>query len=76
MHSFCEASPFIDGKSCGLVKNMHDLWESSCLHTLPFLKGKFNLFLKNVVGGFPCTLHFRVRFFIPDPNTLQQEQTR
>uniref|UniRef100_A0A8C0LDJ0 Tyrosine-protein phosphatase non-receptor type n=1 Tax=Canis lupus dingo TaxID=286419 RepID=A0A8C0LDJ0_CANLU len=27
-------------------------------------------------GGFPCTLHFRVRFFIPDPNTLQQEQTR
>uniref|UniRef100_A0A452URB2 Tyrosine-protein phosphatase non-receptor type n=1 Tax=Ursus maritimus TaxID=29073 RepID=A0A452URB2_URSMA len=27
-------------------------------------------------GGFPCTLHFRVRFFIPDPNTLQEEQTR
>lgn len=40
------------------------------------LKGKPNLFLKNVVGGFPCTLHFRVRYFIPDPNTLQQEQTR
>ncbi|NWW54881.1 PTN3 phosphatase, partial [Pedionomus torquatus] len=25
---------------------------------------------------FPCNLRFRVRFFIPDPNTLQQEQTR
>ncbi|XP_036185962.1 tyrosine-protein phosphatase non-receptor type 3 isoform X8 [Myotis myotis] len=31
---------------------------------------------KQLKGGFPCTLHFRVRFFIPDPNTLQQEQTR
>uniref|UniRef100_A0A8C9A243 Tyrosine-protein phosphatase non-receptor type n=1 Tax=Prolemur simus TaxID=1328070 RepID=A0A8C9A243_PROSS len=30
---------------------------------------------KQLKGGFPCTLHFRVRFFIPDPNTLQQEQT-
>uniref|UniRef100_A0A8C6ITH8 Tyrosine-protein phosphatase n=1 Tax=Melopsittacus undulatus TaxID=13146 RepID=A0A8C6ITH8_MELUD len=31
---------------------------------------------KQLKGGFPCTLRFRVRFFIPDPNTLQQEQTR
>ncbi|XP_074186909.1 tyrosine-protein phosphatase non-receptor type 3 isoform X2 [Rhinolophus sinicus] len=31
---------------------------------------------KQLKGGFPCTLHFRVRFLIPDPNTLQQEQTR
>ncbi|XP_033283403.2 tyrosine-protein phosphatase non-receptor type 3 isoform X4 [Orcinus orca] len=31
---------------------------------------------KQLKGGIPCTLHFRVRFFIPDPNTLQQEQTR
>ncbi|XP_067426076.1 tyrosine-protein phosphatase non-receptor type 3 isoform X4 [Emydura macquarii macquarii] len=31
---------------------------------------------KQLKGGFPCTMHFRVRFFIPDPNTLQQEQTR
>ncbi|KFV82223.1 Tyrosine-protein phosphatase non-receptor type 3 [Struthio camelus australis] len=31
---------------------------------------------KQLKGGFPCTLCFRVRFFIPDPNTLQQEQTR
>uniref|UniRef100_A0A6I8NYZ3 Tyrosine-protein phosphatase non-receptor type n=1 Tax=Ornithorhynchus anatinus TaxID=9258 RepID=A0A6I8NYZ3_ORNAN len=31
---------------------------------------------KQLKGGFPCILHFRVRFFIPDPNTLQQEQTR
>ncbi|NXF74515.1 PTN3 phosphatase, partial [Sclerurus mexicanus] len=31
---------------------------------------------KQLKGGFPCTLHFRVRFFISDPNTLQQEQTR
>ncbi|ERE83512.1 tyrosine-protein phosphatase non-receptor type 3 isoform 2 [Cricetulus griseus] len=31
---------------------------------------------KQLKGGFPCTLHFRVRYFIPDPNTLQQEQTR
>ncbi|XP_036903465.1 tyrosine-protein phosphatase non-receptor type 3 isoform X6 [Sturnira hondurensis] len=31
---------------------------------------------KQLKGGLPCTLHFRVRFFIPDPNTLQQEQTR
>ncbi|XP_025065024.1 tyrosine-protein phosphatase non-receptor type 3 isoform X6 [Alligator sinensis] len=31
---------------------------------------------KQLKGGFPCTLHFRVRFFIPDPNTLQEEQTR
>ncbi|KAJ7313889.1 hypothetical protein JRQ81_005666 [Phrynocephalus forsythii] len=31
---------------------------------------------KQLKGGFPCSLHFRVRFFIPDPNTLQQEQTR
>ncbi|CAM4591418.1 tyrosine-protein phosphatase non-receptor type 3 isoform X1 [Lepidochelys kempii] len=31
---------------------------------------------KQLKGGFPCTIHFRVRFFIPDPNTLQQEQTR
>ncbi|XP_036711078.1 tyrosine-protein phosphatase non-receptor type 3 isoform X3 [Balaenoptera musculus] len=30
---------------------------------------------KQLKGGIPCTLHFRVRFFIPDPNTLQQEQT-
>uniref|UniRef100_A0A8V5FJH7 Tyrosine-protein phosphatase n=1 Tax=Melopsittacus undulatus TaxID=13146 RepID=A0A8V5FJH7_MELUD len=30
---------------------------------------------KQLKGGFPCTLRFRVRFFIPDPNTLQQEQT-
>ncbi|XP_059584496.1 tyrosine-protein phosphatase non-receptor type 3 isoform X4 [Alligator mississippiensis] len=31
---------------------------------------------KQLKGGFPCTLHFRVRFFIPDPNTLQEEKTR
>ncbi|NXP04201.1 PTN3 phosphatase, partial [Thinocorus orbignyianus] len=31
---------------------------------------------KQLKGSFPCTLRFRVRFFIPDPNTLQQEQTR
>ncbi|XP_054846795.1 tyrosine-protein phosphatase non-receptor type 3 isoform X1 [Eublepharis macularius] len=31
---------------------------------------------KQLKGGFPCSLHFRVRFFIPDPNTLQQELTR
>ncbi|XP_065254625.1 tyrosine-protein phosphatase non-receptor type 3 isoform X2 [Emys orbicularis] len=31
---------------------------------------------KQLKGGFPCTIHFRVRFFIPDPNTLHQEQTR
>uniref|UniRef100_A0A452GSA2 Tyrosine-protein phosphatase n=1 Tax=Gopherus agassizii TaxID=38772 RepID=A0A452GSA2_9SAUR len=31
---------------------------------------------KQLKGGFPCTIHFRVRFFIPDPNALQQEQTR
>nr|XP_033786521.1 tyrosine-protein phosphatase non-receptor type 3 isoform X2 [Geotrypetes seraphini]XP_033786522.1 tyrosine-protein phosphatase non-receptor type 3 isoform X2 [Geotrypetes seraphini] len=31
---------------------------------------------KQLKGGFPCSLRFRVRFFIPDPNTLQQEQTR
>ncbi|KAM6182838.1 tyrosine-protein phosphatase non-receptor type 3 isoform 1-T1 [Erethizon dorsatum] len=31
---------------------------------------------KQLKGGYPCSLHFRVRFFIPDPNTLQQEQTR
>ncbi|XP_025943561.1 tyrosine-protein phosphatase non-receptor type 3 isoform X2 [Apteryx rowi] len=31
---------------------------------------------KQLKGGFPCTFCFRVRFFIPDPNTLQQEQTR
>ncbi|XP_020642237.2 tyrosine-protein phosphatase non-receptor type 3 isoform X2 [Pogona vitticeps] len=31
---------------------------------------------KQLKGGSPCSLHFRVRFFIPDPNTLQQEQTR
>ncbi|XP_066223579.1 tyrosine-protein phosphatase non-receptor type 3 isoform X3 [Saccopteryx leptura] len=31
---------------------------------------------KQLKGGYPSTLHFRVRFFIPDPNTLQQEQTR
>ncbi|XP_038248724.1 tyrosine-protein phosphatase non-receptor type 3 isoform X1 [Dermochelys coriacea] len=31
---------------------------------------------KQLKGGFPCTIHFRVRFFIPNPNTLQQEQTR
>ncbi|KAJ6657806.1 hypothetical protein lerEdw1_001856 [Lerista edwardsae] len=31
---------------------------------------------KQLKGSFPCSLHFRVRFFIPDPNTLQQEQTR
>ncbi|XP_050793639.1 tyrosine-protein phosphatase non-receptor type 3 isoform X2 [Gopherus flavomarginatus] len=31
---------------------------------------------KQLKGGFPCTIHFRVRFFIPDPNTLQQEKTR
>ncbi|XP_053121870.1 tyrosine-protein phosphatase non-receptor type 3 isoform X3 [Hemicordylus capensis] len=34
------------------------------------------LLRKQLKGGFPCSLHFRVRFFIPDPNTLQQEQTR
>ncbi|KAG8442542.1 hypothetical protein GDO86_011371 [Hymenochirus boettgeri] len=31
---------------------------------------------KQLKGGFPCSLLFRVRFFIPDPNTLQQDQTR
>ncbi|XP_062987281.1 tyrosine-protein phosphatase non-receptor type 3 isoform X2 [Elgaria multicarinata webbii] len=31
---------------------------------------------KQLKGGFPCSLHFRVRFFIPDPNTLKQEETR
>ncbi|KAM5156727.1 tyrosine-protein phosphatase non-receptor type 3 isoform 3-T4 [Mantella aurantiaca] len=31
---------------------------------------------KQLKGGFPCWLLFRVRFFIPDPNTLQQDQTR
>ncbi|XP_075068896.1 tyrosine-protein phosphatase non-receptor type 3 isoform X3 [Mixophyes fleayi] len=31
---------------------------------------------KQLKGGFPCCLLFRVRFFIPDPNTLQQDQTR
>ncbi|XP_053323226.1 tyrosine-protein phosphatase non-receptor type 3 isoform X2 [Spea bombifrons] len=31
---------------------------------------------KQLKGGFPCSLVFRVRFFIPDPNTLQQDQTR
>ncbi|XP_068092774.1 tyrosine-protein phosphatase non-receptor type 3 isoform X2 [Hyperolius riggenbachi] len=31
---------------------------------------------KQLKGGFPCYLLFRVRFFIPDPNTLQQDQTR
>nr|XP_020642236.1 tyrosine-protein phosphatase non-receptor type 3 isoform X1 [Pogona vitticeps] len=31
---------------------------------------------KQLKGGSPCSLYFRVRFFIPDPNTLQQEQTR
>ncbi|KAH0627091.1 hypothetical protein JD844_002489 [Phrynosoma platyrhinos] len=31
---------------------------------------------KQLKGGFPCHLHFRVRFFIPDPNTLQQEKAR
>ncbi|XP_073443843.1 tyrosine-protein phosphatase non-receptor type 3 isoform X2 [Dendrobates tinctorius] len=31
---------------------------------------------KQLKGGFPCSLIFRVRFFIPDPNTLQQDQTR
>ncbi|XP_030060545.1 tyrosine-protein phosphatase non-receptor type 3 isoform X2 [Microcaecilia unicolor] len=31
---------------------------------------------KQLKGGFPCSLRFRVRFFIPDPNTLQQDQTR
>uniref|UniRef100_H3A3G9 Tyrosine-protein phosphatase n=1 Tax=Latimeria chalumnae TaxID=7897 RepID=H3A3G9_LATCH len=31
---------------------------------------------KQLKGGFPCSLHFRVRFFIPDPSSLQQEQTR
>ncbi|KFQ17737.1 Tyrosine-protein phosphatase non-receptor type 3, partial [Merops nubicus] len=32
--------------------------------------------IRKQLKGFPCTLRFRVRFFIPDPNTLQQEQTR
>ncbi|XP_077125675.1 tyrosine-protein phosphatase non-receptor type 3 isoform X1 [Ranitomeya variabilis] len=31
---------------------------------------------KQLKGGFPCNLILRVRFFIPDPNTLQQDQTR
>ncbi|XP_044308300.1 tyrosine-protein phosphatase non-receptor type 3 isoform X5 [Varanus komodoensis] len=31
---------------------------------------------KQLKGVSPCSLHFRVRFFIPDPNTLQQEETR
>lgn len=31
---------------------------------------------KQLKGALPCTLHFRVRFFIPDPSTLQQERTR
>ncbi|XP_075777721.1 tyrosine-protein phosphatase non-receptor type 3 isoform X2 [Pelodiscus sinensis] len=31
---------------------------------------------KQLKGGAPWTMHFRVRFFIPDPNTLRQEQTR
>lgn len=31
---------------------------------------------KQLKGGFPCCLVFRVRFLIPDPNTLQQDQTR
>ncbi|XP_069051113.1 tyrosine-protein phosphatase non-receptor type 3 isoform X1 [Lepisosteus oculatus] len=31
---------------------------------------------KQLKGSFPCSLNFRVRFFSPDPNTLQQEQTR
>ncbi|XP_043921010.1 tyrosine-protein phosphatase non-receptor type 3 [Protopterus annectens] len=34
------------------------------------------LIRKQLKGGFPCSLHFRVRFFVPDPNLLQQEQTR
>ncbi|XP_069075697.1 tyrosine-protein phosphatase non-receptor type 3 isoform X2 [Pleurodeles waltl] len=31
---------------------------------------------KQLKGGFPCSVLFRVRFFIPDPNTLQLELTR
>ncbi|XP_040288284.1 LOW QUALITY PROTEIN: tyrosine-protein phosphatase non-receptor type 3 [Bufo bufo] len=31
---------------------------------------------KQLKGGIPCCLIFRVRFFVPDPNTLQQDQTR
>ncbi|KAM4706266.1 tyrosine-protein phosphatase non-receptor type 3 [Rhinophrynus dorsalis] len=31
---------------------------------------------KQLKGGLPCSLLFRVRFFIPDPNTLQLDQTR
>ncbi|XP_066547666.1 tyrosine-protein phosphatase non-receptor type 3 isoform X2 [Amia ocellicauda] len=31
---------------------------------------------KQLKGSFPCSLNFRVRFFIPDPNSLLHEQTR
>ncbi|KAM3928940.1 tyrosine-protein phosphatase non-receptor type 3 isoform 2-T2 [Leptodactylus fuscus] len=31
---------------------------------------------KQLKGSLPCCFLFRVRFFIPDPNTLQQDQTR
>nr|XP_060637424.1 tyrosine-protein phosphatase non-receptor type 3 isoform X2 [Anolis sagrei ordinatus] len=31
---------------------------------------------KQLKGGSPCSLYFRVRFFMPDPNTLQQEKNR
>ncbi|MBN3273645.1 PTN3 phosphatase, partial [Polyodon spathula] len=31
---------------------------------------------KQLKGSFPCSLRFLVRFFIPDPNMLQQEQTK
>eukprot|EP00062_Callorhinchus_milii_P012429 gi/632959458/ref/XP_007895637.1/ PREDICTED: tyrosine-protein phosphatase non-receptor type 3 [Callorhinchus milii] len=31
---------------------------------------------KQLKGGSPCSLNFRVRFFVTDPSALQQEQTR
>ncbi|XP_016849973.2 tyrosine-protein phosphatase non-receptor type 3 isoform X2 [Anolis carolinensis] len=31
---------------------------------------------KQLKGGSSCSLYFRVRFFMPDPNTLQQEKIR
>ncbi|XP_010190570.1 PREDICTED: tyrosine-protein phosphatase non-receptor type 3 isoform X2 [Mesitornis unicolor] len=31
---------------------------------------------KQLKGGFPCTLRFRVRFFIPDPNVLKNSFSR
>ncbi|XP_039593229.1 tyrosine-protein phosphatase non-receptor type 3 isoform X2 [Polypterus senegalus] len=31
---------------------------------------------KQLKGSFPYSLHFRVRYFIPDPNTLHHDQSR